>query len=380
MQLKNIYLCIFLVLLTVNLSLAQWGPSLKSLANSRGIYVGASVAGGYLAYILNNSNGIDPTYRSILQNQYSLTTNAQFYYGEVEPEPGVFDFTPADMVTSFAQQYNLVVRCHNLAWEQALPSWLNTTLSVNQAAAILYNHVKTIVTHMKGKCYAWDVVNEPIDDQTNTIRTSIWSYALGPNYIEVVLNWTHTFDPAAKLFLNDYLIEVQNNKSNALYSVIQQLKQNGSPINGIGFESHFQLGSLPNINAVQSNMARFVALGLELHVTEMDIICNNTLESIADKWNQQAAYFGAYLGACLATPGCKSFETWDYTDRYTWVGDLEGVDTTGGYIYTPLPFDATYNPKPAYYAIQSTLQNGYWKPSIIKKPRTNKNIIKKISY
>jgi len=303
-----------------------------------------------------------------LKNQYSLTTNAQFYYGEVEPQPGVFDFTAADIVTNYATQYGLTVRCHNLAWEQALPSWLNQSLPVNQAASILYNHVKTIVTHMKGKCYAWDVVNEPIDDQTFTVRNSIWSYALGPNYIEVVLNWTHTFDPAAKLFLNDYSIEVQNNKSNALYAIFQQLKQNGVPIDGVGFESHFQLVSLPNVNEVQSNMARFIALGLELHVTEMDIICNYTIESIADKWNAQAAYFSSYLGACLANaPGCKSFETWDFTDRYTWVGDLEGVDTTGGYIYCPLPFDVTYNPKPAYYAIQSTLQSGYWKPNKASK-------------
>ncbi len=36
--------------------------------------------------------------------------------------------------------------------------------------------------------------------------------------------------------------------------------------------------------------------------------------------NEQAAVYSAALNACLQVPSaCKSFETWGFTDKYTWL-------------------------------------------------------------
>ena len=89
-------------------------------------------------------------------------------------------------------------------------------------------------------------------------------------------------------------------------------------------------------------MARLAKLGLDVHVTEMDVICGTgcSLE-------QQAAVYRSVLAICLAQPACKNFETWGFTDRYTWRGQSA----------RPLPFDASMRPKPAATAMLAELRN-----------------------
>jgi len=51
------------------------------------------------------------------------------------------------------------------------------------------------------------------------------------------------------------------------------------------------------------------------------------------------------LRVCLQEPRCKNFETWGFTDRYTW----KGSDNR------PLPFDEQLKPKPAFSALLSEI-------------------------
>ena len=72
---------------------------------------------------------------------------------------------------------------------------------------------------------------------------------MGSGYIADALRTAHAADPNAKLYLNDYNIEGENAKSNAMYSLAQSLLAQGVPLNGIGFESHFILGQVPTRHA-----------------------------------------------------------------------------------------------------------------------------------
>lgn len=60
----------------------------------------------------------DPLFPKMLGEQFNIITNAQFYWSEVEPQPGVFDFSSADIVADFASAHNQSMRCHNLVWDQ----------------------------------------------------------------------------------------------------------------------------------------------------------------------------------------------------------------------------------------------------------------------
>ncbi len=62
----------------------------------------------------------------------------------------------------------------------------------------------------------------------------------------------------------------------------------------------------------------------------------------------QAATYRDALGACFAQQ-CREVTLWGFTDRYTW------VDDTFGEGLAPLPFDRSYQPKPALATIRDEL-------------------------
>ena len=79
-----------------------------------------------------------------------------------------------------------------------------------------------------------------------------------------------------------------------------------------------------------------------MHITELDVKCPDPCSD--DDLTKQADVYGRMLRACLANPGvCTSFETWGFTDKYTWLVPPRCSSVT----CHPLPFDESYAPKPA---------------------------------
>lgn len=105
---------------------------------------------------------------------------------------------------------------------------------------------------------------------------------------------------------------------------------------------------------------RFVNLGLVVHVTEMDVKCPSPCGEADLK--RQAELYGAVVRACVKNArkgkkaGCKSVETWGFTDRYSWLNG-ERCEKKPGPCHA-LPYDENYRPKPAHDTIIKTLSPG----------------------
>ena len=84
-------------------------------------------------------------------------------------------------------------------------------------------------------------------------------------------------------------------------------------------------------------------LGLQIHITELDVATGSDFTD--EEAEEQAQLYGDLLQVCLDSDYCTNFETWGFTDLYTWLG--EDVH--------PLPFDASYETKPAYERMVSIL-------------------------
>jgi endo-1,4-beta-xylanase len=243
------------------------------------------------------------------------------------------------------------IRGHTLVWHNQLPGWLTGgNFTRDEVTQILRDHILTLAGRYRGRVWAWDVVNEAISDSMGSLRTgSFWYQAIGPDYIKLAFQFAREADPAAKLYYNDYSIEGLNAKSDAVYALVQDLKNQGVPIDGVGWQMH-QVGGFRIQPAHQTNATRLADLGLEISLTEMDVRIN--LPVTSEKLAQQADGYRDSITFCLAQSNCKALVTWGFTDKYSWVpGTFAGWGDA-------LIYDATYQPKPAYFALQSVLQQG----------------------
>ncbi|MFF4841633.1 endo-1,4-beta-xylanase [Streptomyces collinus] len=311
-------------------------PPLRDLAAARGKVVGTAVTGSKLT----------GTYGAIAGAQFgSLTPDNAMKWGSVEPTRGGFDWAEADQIVAFAQAHGQQVRGHTLVWHSQNPSWLtNGSWTPAQLSGLLQNHISTEVGRYKGEIAAWDVVNEPFNED-GTYRTGLWYDGLGSGYIASALTWAHAADPNAKLYINDYNVEGVDAKSTALYNLVKSLKQQGVPIDGVGLQAHLILGQVPS--TLQQNIQRFADLGVDVAITELDV--RMALPADSGELAQQAADFKSVVAACVAVARCAGVTVWGFADSDSWV-----PDTFPGY-GAATPYDENYAPKPAYRGLAEAL-------------------------
>ena len=276
----------------------------------------------------------------------AVTPGNEMKWGTVEPTQGQFNWTGADQIVAFAQANNQVVRGHNLVWHQQLPNWLTSgSFTGPQVLQLMQQHITTEVTRFAGKVIQWDVVNEPFNED-GTLRSDIFENASGGSgYIATALRTARAADPNAKLYLNDFNIEGVNTKSTAMLNLVTSLKQQGVPIDGVGFESHFILGQVPS--TLQQNIQRFVNAGVNVWITELDD--RITLPASSANLTTQANDYAAVVRACLAVTGCVGITVWGFTDLDSWIpGAFPGQGAAD-------LFDNNIDPKPAYSSTLTAL-------------------------
>jgi endo-1,4-beta-xylanase len=228
-----------------------------------------------------------------------------------------------------------------LIWDYALPDWVLSLHEHGDAvalAAVFDQHITTMVERYAGRVDAWIVVNEAIE--AADFAQTLWYDALGPDYIEHAFELAHAADPNATLIYNETGAEGLNDKSDFMFAMISDFVARGVPIDGVGLQFHVQAGQPPNIADVQANIERFAALGLSVHVTELDVSVDGLDLAL------QAEIYADVLEVCLAVPACENWTVFGFSDRYAWdeIGDAQ-----------PLLFDAQYQPKPAFFAVQELL-------------------------
>jgi endo-1,4-beta-xylanase len=296
---------------------AMAATTLRQAAEARGIKFGT-------ALIATSNLSSNTAYINVAGSQFdAVTPGNEMKWGTVEPTQGQFNWSGADTIVSFAQAHNQVVRGHNLVWHSQLPNWVNSTNfpSAQSVINVMTQHITTEATRFKGKLIAWDVVNEPFNED-GSFRSDIFSQATpgangqpGSGYIATALRTARAADPNPKLYLNDFNIEGVNAKSNAMLSLVMSLKQQGVPIDGVGLESHFILGGVPS--SLQQNIQRFVNAGVNVWITELDDRIN--LPASGANLAQQATDYANVIRACLGVTGCVGVTVWGFTDLDSWV-------------------------------------------------------------
>ncbi|MFI5101825.1 MAG: endo-1,4-beta-xylanase, partial [Terriglobales bacterium] len=330
--------------------------SLREAAWSSGLLVGTAVRPTQLS---------EGAYASTLAREFNMVEPEDALKWEVvHPARQSFDFSQADQIVDFAVRHDMKVRGHTLVWHRQNPIWLTEgKYSSGELAEILEKHIKAVVEHYRGKIFAWDVVNEAFDElHPGQLRSTVWRdqpgiglAGNGTAYIERCFRWAHEADPQALLFYNEAEAETVNPKSDAIYAMVRDFRQRGVPIDGVGFQMHIA-NRRADAASISANIARFTALGVQVHITEMDVALpvDANGNASADDLQRQADIYRQIAIACvshrLSYAGCTAIQTWGFTDKYSWIGS-HSKQTQGA----ALLFDRNYRAKPASLALRKAL-------------------------
>ncbi|MDQ1289677.1 MAG: endo,4-beta-xylanase [Actinomycetota bacterium] len=343
---------------TVSTSIAEaaTGDSLGVAASKAGMFFGVAASPGRLSSFVG-------------QEFTQLTPENEMKPETIAGSGGSIQNTGnADTLVNYAQNNNMIVRGHTMVWY----SQAGSLQGANQST--LNNFIKNALLKWGNKITYWDVVNESLDDNNSGKRRNQWPHTLDKDsnndgdflddadtdYIrdsfKQARQVVQSNNLKTKLCINDYDIEGltvkgggKNNKADAMYDIVKKYSQ--APykyIDCVGFQSHFN--DNPNsiiTNDLEANIRRFGELGVEVHLSELDIdddLSNN------DIGTGQADNYRKVVRACLNVPKCTGITVWGISDSESWRSSERGLLFTGG--------NGSYQKKAAYTAVLNELKKG----------------------
>lgn len=302
---------------------------------------------------------------TLIKKQFnSVTAENAMKMASIQPREGQFNWKEADSIVSFAVKNGIKIRGHNLCWHEQAPDWMFIDANGKQASKELLLerlkiHIDAVVGRYKGKIYAWDVVNEAIDDDdTKFLRDSKWYQICGEDFISKAFEYAHAADPEAKLYYNDYNTE-RPKKRVRIYKLLKNLKDNNVPIDGVGLQAHWSIYE-PSKQELIDAIQQYSSLGLKIQFTELDMSIYPWEKERRAKKPGETDRYTPELERKQMAQYKMVFDTfrkykdvitnvtfWNISDRGTW---LDNYPVAGRKNY-PLLFDTQLQPKKAYWEV-----------------------------
>jgi endo-1,4-beta-xylanase len=307
----------------------------------------------------------------------TVTAENDLKWERVHPEPGRFEFEPADRYVDFGTRHGMFVVGHVLLWHQQTPGWVfagegGKKLDRDTLLARLRSHIATVVGRYKGRIGGWDVVNEALDED-GTLRKTPWLEVIGEDYVAKAFEFAREADPAAELYYNDYNLW-KPAKRDAAIRLVQGLKAKGLRVDALGEQAHWGIDD-PTLEAIDETLAAMRKAGLAVHVTELDM---DVLPRDPDQWGADLAKKAKIRAASNIYPdglppamqeklarryadcfalflkhGVGRVTFWGVTDGTSWLHDFP----IPGRVNYPLLWDRDGREKPAFDAVVEVLMH-----------------------
>jgi endo-1,4-beta-xylanase len=292
-----------------------------------------------------------------------VTTGNQMKPDAIQPTEGVFDFTRADQIVAFAEANGMKIWGHTLLWHNQTPAWWfldangeplrNTREHQRLILGRLEKHVQALAAHYGDRVWAWDVVNEVVDpEESDGLRHSRWYEIFGgPKYIEKAFKIARkAFPRKVKLFINDYNTEFPD-KREAMYNLVQQLKCEGVPVDGVGHQAHVDYKRDPAL--LGETIDLFKNLRVLQTITELDVsVSDDMYESLPatppERLIAQGWYYKELFDVLRArADDLESVTMWGLYDAVSWLRTWPVSRPHEA----PLFFDDRLQAKAAYWGV-----------------------------
>ncbi len=273
----------------------------------------------------------------------------------------------------YAKTNNLKMRGHVLVWHSQTPGWFfhegyrmnGKLVDKDTMTARQEWYIKSVLECVKEWeeknnnderiILAWDVVNEAASDSNSGIRTndSKWYDVYNSDeYIVNAFRFANKYAPKdVKLCYNDYN-EYMSHKTQGILKIVKAIQDESDDpelptrIDVIGMQSHMG-GNFPNPISYEVALKSFIATGLDIHVTELDL-GDFTTEDNTMQANLYAEYFNLFV-KYAKTPTSNGVENVTFWG----VRDIDSWRSNGGKQF-PLIFDKDFNCKKSFFKILET--------------------------
>jgi len=340
---------------------AEMPEPLKVLGKRKGINIGNAIGGGYFR---------DPAYKALMARECNmLVAENEGKWQALEPRQGQYNFGPADAMYSWAREQGMLVRGHNLIWQEPkwLPKWVNEydfgAQPGKAAEALLRKHIVTVCDHFGSGIHSYDVVNEAVDPKTGNLHANVFTERMGGavEQIDFAFRLAHERAPKVQLVYNDYMREdVGTAKHRAgVLKLLHDLKARGTPIHALGLQSHIGAWDDSSNANGQQEWRKFLdevtGMGLDLLITEFDVNDRKLPADVKVRDAGVAALAKDYLDVTLSYRQCRDFLLWGMAHHTSWLQGWEEAKRTDGLKGRPTPFDDQLRAKPLRDAIAAAI-------------------------
>ena len=248
----------------------------------------------------------------------------------------------AAQTLKFCEQNGISLRGHTFVWYSQTPDWFfRENFSSNGAYVSkqimdqrLESMIKNTFAALKSQypnldVYSYDVCNELFVNDGGGMRpadNSNWVRVYGDDsFVINAFKYARQYAPAnCKLYLNDYN-EYISAKTNDIYNMAKKIMQAGDYIDGIGMQSHLAT-NYPDINTYTAAMDKFLSLGLELQITELDITDEGNTSA------QYKLYEDVFKAALERADKIPAVTIWGTSDNYSWRSSKNPLLFKQGYV------------------------------------------------
>jgi endo-1,4-beta-xylanase len=332
-------------------------PALRQLAAEKGLLYGTTISATQITG--------DPEFIALVLREAGLVVAENEMKWQVmnRGARGDDDYGPADTIADFAFKHGLILRGHNLLWYMRTPSWFFDLESRKEMESAVREHIHSLAGRYRGKVHSWDVVNEPIepkDGRPDGLRKSVFLEMMGPEYLGLAYHTARETDPAARLVVNEYDVELdapeQEARRIALLNLLERMQRAGIPVDAVGIQAHLSCAGGPPFSAsvLRQFLSRIAGLGLTIQITELDVTDQDAPADQTIRDRLVADTYSRFLDAALDEPAVKVVVTWGLSDRHSWIVRRETNESKwrkDAMLSRPLPFDADLKPKPAFDAM-----------------------------
>lgn len=317
---------------------------------------------------VNQRNVSDSTQIELIKKEFnSITAENDMKPGELHPAEGVWNWERGDKIADFCRKNGIKLRGHCLVWHSQFCDWMfndknGKPVSKEVFYSRLRDHIHQVVDRYKDVVYAWDVVNEAMSDagrgwrghEPNPYRESKLYKLCGDEFIAKAFEYAHEADPDAILFYNDYNAATPI-KRDRIYNMVKKMQDAGVPITGIGMQGHYNIYG-PSEEDVDSALTKYSELVDHIHITELDIRCNEEMGGQLRFSRGENNAIPPYIATLHEDQFARIFRVFRkhkvVIDNVT-MWNLSDADSWLGVNNHPLLFDENLKPKKAYYAVKN---------------------------